>query len=122
MSKKKISRNIKHAILYINAGFNNTIITVTDPFGNVISWSSCGANGFKGAQKSTPFAAEKTSEVLMKNLITIGLKTVDVVLCGPGIGKESAVRTISSFVKVVKIQDITPIPHNGCKPRKKRRV
>lgn len=122
MSKKKNTRILKHANLYINAGFNNTIMTVTDPFGNVISWSSCGSNGFKGAQKSTPFAAEKTAESLIKNLISSGLKTVDIILCGPGIGKESAVRSISSFVKVNRITDVTPIPHNGCKPRKKRRV
>lgn len=122
MSKKKNNRNIKHANLYINAGFNNTIMTATDPFGNTISWSSCGSSGFKGAQKSTPFAAEKTVENLVKDLVTGGLKTVDVILCGPGIGKESAVRALSSFVKVNRIKDITPIPHNGCKPRKKRRV
>ena len=108
---------------FISATFNNTLVTVTDPQGNVISQSSAGAEGFKGSRKSTAFAAQKAGETAAKNAIEHGVKTVDVMVKGPGAGRESAIRALQGAgIRVVSIKDITPVPHNGCKPPKKRRV
>ncbi len=108
---------------YIQATFNNTIVTLTDPAGNVISWSSSGANGFKGSRKSTPYAAQVTAEQAARRAMEHGLRQVDVFVRGPGSGREMAIRSLQSAgVMVVSITDTTPIPHNGCRPPKRRRV
>lgn len=121
--KKKDKKFISHAIVFINATFNNTLISVTDDKGDVLLWSSSGVNGFKGSRKSTPFAGKVTSEEVLKNAMSLGVKSVDVKICGPGSGRESALRAISSSgVKINSITDVTPIPHNGCRPPKRRRL
>jgi small subunit ribosomal protein S11 len=107
----------------VQATFNNTIVTLTDPTGNVISWSSAGANGFKGSRKSTPYAAQVTAEQAARRAMEHGLRQVDVFVTGPGSGREMAIRALqTSGVMVVSITDTTPIPHNGCRPPKRRRV
>jgi small subunit ribosomal protein S11 len=107
----------------VQATFNNTIVTLTDPNGNVIAWSSAGANGFKGSRKSTPFAAQVTSEAAARRAQEHGLRQVDVFVKGPGSGREMAIRSLqTSGVQVISITDTTPIPHNGCRPPKRRRV
>ena len=117
--KKKIRKSIPIGEAYIQSSFNNTIITITDPQGNVVSWSSGGVVGFKGSRKSTPFAAQLAAENAMEN----GMKTVDVFIKGPGAGREAALRALQSAgLKIHLIRDITPIPHNGCRPPKRRRV
>jgi len=121
--KKKTKRNVPVGICYIRATFNNTIITFTDVNGDVVSWSTSGSKGFKGSRKSTPFAAQMAAEDAAKKASDMGMKTVSVVVKGPGSGRESAVRAISAAgMRVSLIKDITPIPHNGCRPPKRRRV
>jgi len=121
--KKKTKRNVPVGICYIQATFNNTIITFTDVNGDVVSWSTSGAKGFKGSRKSTPFAAQMAAEDAAKRAADMGMKTVSVVVKGPGSGRESAVRAIAAAgMRVSLIKDITPIPHNGCRPPKRRRV
>jgi small subunit ribosomal protein S11 len=108
---------------FIKATFNNTIVTLTDTYGNVIAWSSAGKNGFKGSRKSTPFAAQVAAEAAAKEAVDLGLKRVEVFIKGPGGGREAAVRSLQTAgLEVTMIRDITPIPHNGCRPPKRRRV
>ncbi|MCX8059329.1 MAG: 30S ribosomal protein S11 [Spirochaetes bacterium] len=122
-TKKKTKKAISSGKAYINCTFNNTIITFTDPQGNVVGWSSSGANGFRGAKKSTPFAAQQVVETAYNNIKDVGLREVDVIVKGPGMGREAAIRTLASMgLKIKSIIDETPIPHNGCRPRKKRRM
>jgi small subunit ribosomal protein S11 len=122
-TKKKIKKNIPVGGVYIQSSFNNTIITITDPRGNVVSWSSGGVVGFKGSRKSTPFAAQLAAENAAKKAIENGMKTVDVYVKGPGAGREAALRALQGAgLKVHLIKDVTPIPHNGCRPPKRRRV
>jgi len=121
--KKKVRKNIPIGEAHIQSSFNNTIITISDPQGNVVSWSSGGVVGFKGSRKSTPFAAQLAAENAAKKAIENGLKTVDVYIKGPGAGREAALRALQSAgLKVHLIRDVTPIPHNGCRPPKRRRV
>lgn len=118
-TKKKIQTGIVH----IRATFNNTLVTVTDPNGNVISWSSAGACGFKGARKSTPFAAQEAATAAVRQSVEQGLRRVEVMVSGPGSGRETALRAIQAAgIGITLIRDVTPIPHNGCRPPKKRRV
>lgn len=122
-AKKKEKKNILNGVVHIQSTFNNTIVTVTDPRGNIISWSSSGMQGFKGSRKSTPFAAQLAAEDAAKKAMEHGMKNVEVFVKGPGAGRESAVRALqSSGFNVVLIKDVTPIPHNGCRPPKRRRV
>ena len=122
-SKKKTKKNISSGIAHINSTFNNTIITITDTTGNTISWSSSGNKGFKGSRKSTPFAAQLAAEEAGKKSMEHGMKHVEVVIKGPGNGRESAIRALGSTgLNITVIKDITPIPHNGCRPSKRRRV
>jgi small subunit ribosomal protein S11 len=122
-TKKKIKKNIPVGIAHIKATFNNTIITFTDMTGNVISWATSGMAGFKGSRKSTPFAAQIAAESAAKKAQENGMRTVGILIKGPGAGRESAMRAINSAgFKVTFIRDITPIPHNGCRPPKRRRV
>tara|TARA_B100000242_G_scaffold276889_1_gene233117 strand:+ start:378 stop:767 length:390 start_codon:yes stop_codon:yes gene_type:complete len=121
--KKKTKKNIPSGIAHINSTFNNTIITITDTTGNTVSWSSSGNKGFKGSRKSTPFAAQLAAEEAGKKAMEHGMKHVEVVIKGPGNGRESAIRALGSTgLNITVIKDITPIPHNGCRPSKKRRV
>lgn len=120
---KKVKKNIQSGIVHIQSTFNNTIVTVTDVSGNVVSWSSAGSKGFKGSRKSTPFAAQMAAEDAVRKARDHGLRTVGVFVNGPGAGREAALRAISaSGLKVTLIRDVTPIPHNGCRPPKRRRV
>jgi small subunit ribosomal protein S11 len=122
-TKKEKKKNIAEGNVYIQATFNNTIVTVTDRMGNAISWASAGALGFKGAKKSTPFAAQSTAESAARKAKELGLVEAHVFVKGPGNGGESAIRALGVLgIRVKSIQDITPIPHNGCRPQKKRRV
>ena len=121
--KKRVKKNIANGIVHIAASFNNTMITITDPTGNVISWSSAGARGFKGSRKSTPFAAQVAAGDAAAKAMEHGLKSVSVVVTGPGAGRESALRALAAAgLKISLIRDVTPIPHNGCRPPKRRRV
>ena len=123
MSKKKKKKHVPRGLFHINATFNNTIVTVTDKEGNTLCWSTAGAAGFKGSKKSTPFAAQIASENAAKKALEFGIKEVEVFIKGPGAGRESAVRAIQTVgIQVTAIHDITPIPHNGCRPPKRRRV
>ncbi len=122
-TKKKVKKNIPVGGAYVQSSFNNTIVTITDPQGNVVAWSSGGVVGFKGSRKSTPFAAQLAAENAAKKAIENGMKTVDVYVKGPGAGREAALRALQSAgLKIHLIRDITPIPHNGCRPPKRRRV
>ena len=122
-TKKEKKKNIAEGNVYIQATFNNTIVTVTDRMGNAISWASAGALGFKGAKKSTPFAAQSTAESAARKAKELGLAEAHVFVKGPGNGGESAIRALGVLgIRVKSIQDVTPIPHNGCRPQKKRRV
>jgi small subunit ribosomal protein S11 len=122
-TKKKDKKVITHGVMFIHSTFNNTIITITDPDGKVLTWASGGMVGFKGSRKSTPFAAQLAAEKALKEAENFGLRTLDVRVKGPGAGRESAIRTIGSTpFQVRSIKDVTPIPHNGCRPPKKRRV
>lgn len=122
-SSKKKEKNIVNGIAHIQASFNNTIVTITDAAGNVVCWSSAGEHGFKGSRKSTPFAAQRTAEAAAKKAMEMGLKQVDIYVKGPGSGRESAIRALQAAgLKINMIRDVTPIPHNGCRPPKRRRV
>ena len=122
-TKKKVKKNIVSGIAHINSTFNNTIITITDNTGNTISWSSSGNKGFKGSRKSTPFAAQLAAKEAGKKAMEHGMKNIEVVVKGPGNGRESAIRALNSTgLNISIIKDITPIPHNGCRPSKRRRV
>ncbi len=121
--KSRVKKNVPVGIAYILATFNNTKVTFTDPQGNVIAWANAGVVGFKGSRKSTPFAARQTAEDAAKKAMDHGMRTVDVYVKGPGSGRESAIRAIQSVGMTINvIRDITPIPHNGCRPPKRRRV
>ena len=121
--KKKDRKNVPVGIAHVNASFNNTIITITDPFGNALAWSSSGANGFKGSRKSTPYASQMAAETAGKKAMEHGVRTVEVRVKGPGAGRESALRALSAVgFTITSIKDITPVPHNGCRPPKRRRV
>ena len=120
--KKKIQVDITGKV-FIKATFNNVIVTMTDVYGNVISWSSAGRNGFKGLRKNTPFAAQVTAEAAAKEAYDLGLRKVDVYVKGPGSGREAGIRSLQAVgIEILSIRDITPIPHNGCRPPKRRRV
>lgn len=120
--KKKVKRSFTRGVAHIHSTFNNTIVTITDDKGNVIAWSSAGALGFKGAKKSTPFAAQQAAEAAGKSAYDQGLRTVDVDVKGPGPGREGAIRSLAvSGLQVLSITDSTPIPHNGCRPPKRPR-
>ncbi|MCM8783501.1 MAG: 30S ribosomal protein S11 [Candidatus Omnitrophica bacterium] len=121
--KKKIIRTVSKGIAHIQATFNNTIITITDARGQVVSWSSAGSVGFKGSRKSTPFAAQIAATDVAKKALEYGVKEIDVLVKGPGSGRETAIRALqASGLKINSIKDVTPIPHNGCRPPKRRRV
>ena len=122
--KKKDRITVEQGRIYIKATFNNTIVTVTDKKGNVIAWSSTGAHGFKGSRKSTPFAARVAADEALRKATDSGMKSVDVYVKGPGSGRESALRAISALenMNITSINDITPVPHNGCRPPKQRRI
>ncbi len=121
--KKKIKRNVVSGIAHIQSTFNNTIVTFTDNDGNVLCWSTSGESGFKGTRKGTPFAAQIAAENAAKKAVNFGMKEVDVRVKGPGAGRETAIRAIQSAgLRVKSIKDVTPIPHNGCRPPKRRRV
>ncbi len=121
--KKRIRRDVSDGIVHIQATFNNTVITVTDKQGNTLAWATAGSSGFKGSRKSTPFAAQVASRNVSKLVQDNGLKSVEVHVRGPGPGRESAIRALNaSGLKIVSITDTTPIPHNGCRPPKRRRV
>ena len=120
-SKKKVKKNIPFGVAHINSTFNNTIITITDTTGNTVSWSSSGNKGFKGSRKSTPFAAQLAAEEAGKKAMEHGMKNIEVIIKGPGNGRESAVRALGSTgLNITVIKDVTPIPHNGCRPSKKK--
>ncbi len=121
--KRKERRVIGEGITHIQATFNNTIITITDISGNVVAWSSAGSQGFKGSRKSTPFAAQVAAESVARKAMEMGVKKVQVLVKGPGSGREAAIRSIQATgLEIDTIRDVTPIPHNGCRPRKRRRV
>ncbi len=121
--KKKEKRIVPHGMVHIKATFNNTLITISDPEGNVLTWSSAGRIGFKGSRKGTPFAAQVAGKNAGSLARDLGMRTVDVEVRGPGAGRESAIRSlVAAGMEVKSIRDVTPIPHNGCRPRKKRRV
>ncbi len=121
--KKRQRKNVNVGVAHVNATFNNTIIAITDLQGNVIAWSSAGAHGFKGSRKSTPYAAQVTAEHAGRLAQENGVKTVNVLVKGPGAGRESALRALQNVgFTITAIKDITPVPHNGCRPRKRRRV
>jgi small subunit ribosomal protein S11 len=121
--KKKVKRYAEHAVARIKSTFNNTIISITDDKGNVITWASAGTVGFKGSRKSTPFAAQQAASEAAKRALDAGVKSVNVFVKGPGAGREAALRALqASGLRVVSIRDVTPIPHNGCRPPKRRRV
>jgi small subunit ribosomal protein S11 len=122
-AKKKVKKNIASGVVHIQSTFNNTIVTITDPVGNVISWASAGMQGFKGSRKSTPFAAQLAAEDAAKKAMEHGMKNVEVYVKGPGAGRESALRSLQATgFNINLIKDVTPIPHNGCRPPKRRRV
>ena len=122
-TKKKVKKNIPFGIAHISSTFNNTVITITDTTGNTISWSSSGNKGFKGSRKSTPFAAQLAAEEAGKKAIEHGMKNIEIIIKGPGNGRESAIRALGSTgLNITVIKDVTPIPHNGCRPSKRRRV
>ncbi len=121
-SKKKIHVDAV-GVAHIKASFNNVLVTITDVYGNTISWSTAGKNGFKGSRKNTPFAAQVTSEAAAKEAYDLGLRRVDVLIKGPGAGRDAAIRALNTAgLHIMSIKDITPIPHNGCRPPKRRRV
>jgi small subunit ribosomal protein S11 len=122
-TKKRERKNISSGVAHVNATFNNTMITITDAQGNTIAWSSSGTKGFKGSRKSTPFAAQVAAEDAGRKAMDHGMKVLEVEVLGPGSGRESALRALQSIgLQITSIRDVTPIPHNGCRPRKRRRV
>lgn len=121
--RKKISKNVPRGVAHIQSTFNNTVITITDPQGNSLAWSSAGANGFKGSRKSTPFAAGVAAEKAAQLASEHGVRSVEVFVKGPGSGREAAIRSLQAAgLEITLIRDVTPIPHNGCRPPKRRRV
>jgi small subunit ribosomal protein S11 len=121
--KRRVKKNIESGVAHIHSTFNNTIVMITDVHGNALAWSSAGALGFKGSKKSTPFAAQMASETAAKSAMEHGLKSVDVTVKGPGSGREAAIRALQATgLDVTAIRDVTPVPHNGCRPPKRRRV
>ena len=121
--RKKVKENVAEGIAHIHASFNNTIITITDRQGNALSWATSGGAGFKGSRKSTPFAAQVAAEAAGKAAVECGVKNLEVRIKGPGPGRESSVRALNALgMKITSITDVTPIPHNGCRPPKKRRI
>ena len=121
--RRKEKKNVAHGHAHIKSTFNNTIVSITDPQGNVISWASAGHVGFKGSRKSTPFAAQMAAEQCARRAMEHGVRKVDVVVKGPGSGRETAIRSLQNTgIEVSGIKDVTPIPHNGCRPPKRRRV
>ena len=122
-TRRRDRKNVERGAAHVHSSFNNTIVTITDPAGNVISWSSAGAQGMKGSRKGTPFAAQLAAEQAARKAVEHGMKTVEVFVRGPGSGRESAIRALSTGgLEIVMIKDVTPIPHNGCRPPKRRRV
>lgn len=122
-TRKKVRKNVSDGIAHVHASFNNTIITITDRQGNALSASSSGAQGFKGSRKSTPFAAQVAAEQAGRIALEYGIKNLEVQIRGPGPGRESAVRALNNLgIKITQIEDVTPVPHNGCRPPKRRRV
>ena len=122
-TKKKVRKNVEYGVAHISSTFNNTIVTLTDKSGNALSWASAGGLGFRGSRKSTPFAAQVAAEQAAKRAQDNGMRTVGIYVTGPGSGREAAMRAINAAgFKVAFIRDITPIPHNGCRPPKRRRV
>ena len=118
--KRRVKKNIQNGVAHIRSTFNNSIVTITDEHGNAVSWSSAGALGFKGSRKSTPFAAQMASEAAAKQAMEHGMKYVDVTVKGPGAGREAAIRALQSAgLEVTSIKDVTPVPHNGCRPPKR---
>ena len=121
--RKKVKRTVIDGLAHIHASFNNTIITITDRQGNTLSWATAGGSGFRGSRKSTPFAAQIASQKAGESALEFGMKSLEVFIKGPGPGRESAVRALNSVgFKITNITDVTPVPHNGCRPPKKRRV
>ena len=121
--RKRVRRNVSEAIAYVQASFNNTIITITDRQGNTLAWATAGGAGFKGSRQSTPFAAQVAAEQAGKAAQEYGVKNIEVYIKGPGPGRDSSVRSLNALgLKIVSISDVTPIPHNGCRPPKKRRI
>lgn len=122
-ARKKVKRNVAEGVAHVHASFNNTIITITDRQGNTLTWATSGGAGFKGSRKSTPFAAQVAAESAGRIAIEYGIKNLEVCIKGPGPGRESAVRALNNLgIKITQIQDITPVPHNGCRPPKRRRI
>lgn len=122
-AKKKVKRNVPQGHCMIAAGFGNIIITMTDPAGNTVAWSSAGHLGFKGSRKGTPFAAQMAAEDAAKKAMDAGMKSIDVFLKGPGAGREPAIRALAATgMRILSLKDITPVPHNGCRPPKRRRI
>ncbi|MGE4336886.1 MAG: 30S ribosomal protein S11 [Pigmentiphaga sp.] len=121
--RKKVKKNVSDGIVHVHASFNNTIITITDRQGNTLSWATSGGAGFKGSRKSTPFAAQVASESAGRVALEYGIKNLEVRIKGPGPGRESSVRALNALgIKITSISDITPVPHNGCRPPKRRRI
>ena len=121
--RKKVSRNVSSAIAHVHASFNNTIITITDLQGNALSWATSGSAGFKGSRKSTAFAAQVAGDAAGKVAVEFGVQNLQVRIQGPGPGRESAVRALNSLgIRILEVQDVTPVPHNGCRPPKRRRI
>ncbi len=121
--RRKVSKNVTHGVAHIKSSFNNTIIAITDQEGNVLSWASAGNVGFKGSRKSTPYAAQMAAELAARKAMDHGVRKVDVQVKGPGSGRETAIRSIQNTgIEVTGIKDVTPVPHNGCRPPKRRRV
>ncbi len=122
-TRRKEKKNVPHGVAHIKSSFNNTIISITDKEGNVLAWASAGNVGFKGSRKSTPFAAQMAAETCAKRAAEHGVRKVDVLVKGPGSGRETAIRSLTAAgIEVTGIKDVTPIPHNGCRPKKRRRV
>ena len=122
-ARKRVKRNIAEGVAHVHASFNNTIITITDRQGNTLTWATSGGAGFKGSRKSTPFAAQVAAESAGRVAIEYGIKNLEVRIKGPGPGRESAVRALNNLgIRITQIQDVTPIPHNGCRPPKRRRI
>lgn len=122
-ARKKVKRNVPNGRCYVNAGFGNTVVTITDGTGNVICWATAGMLGFKGSRKGTPFAAQMAAQEASKKAVDAGMKSVDIFIKGPGAGREPAVRAVAaSGLRVTSLRDITPVPHNGCRPPKRRRI
>ena len=120
---KKQKRNVPNGVAYIQSTFNNTIVTITDPRGDVVSWASAGSSGFKGAKKGTPFAAQTAADGAARRAIDQGMRQIEVMVSGPGAGRETAIRAIQAAgLEITMVRDVTPIPHNGCRPPKRRRV